>query len=247
MSFKIFAESASLAALAVASVACSSSDSPASPGANSPDGGGGAATGGSTSGGASGKGGSGGGGGAGGGSGASSEGSTSCGNVPVLGDFWSTPPPECTECMASKCCSALGACESDQACSAYRKCLGACAQSDIDCQNACLPDSGAPTTSSAVTSCRNDNCSACSNLSCVGTAWPAPATAHDIPMHATLTNFSGGKPVAGITVKVCGHTDMTCATPLDSAVTASDGTFDVNLPAGPGGTDAYLLQAAPAS
>jgi hypothetical protein len=194
MSFKIFAGSTSLAALAMASVACSSSDNaPAGP--SNPDGGGGAATGGSSSGGASGEGGTSGKGGSGGGGGtsdASTEGSTSCGDVPVLGDFWSSVPAECTSCMASKCCSELGACGSDTTCSTYRKCLDACSQSDGTCQSACLPDSGSPTGSNAITTCRVDNCDACANLSCMGTAWPAPATAHDISMHATLTNFSTG-------------------------------------------------------
>lgn len=244
MSFKIFTQSASMTALVASIIACNSSDDHSNAGKTTPDGGGGTSSGGSSTGGGSGQG-TGGSGTGGASSDGATEGSTSCGDVAVLGDFWASTPAECTACMASNCYSELSACSSDTACSTYRDCLAQCPRSDSACQAACLPDAGAPATSSAIGACRADNCEACMDLTCAGTAWPAPSTAHQITMNATVVNFSTREPVAGVSVKVCAHTDTTCATPLDSATTASDGTVTLMLPAAPGGTDADILQSGP--
>lgn len=226
-----------LAVLVVTNVACSSSDNPAGP-ASTPDGGGAAATGGSS-------GATGGTAGSGGGTGGASadaakEGSASCGDAPILGDFWKSPPADCATCVESSCCSERGACTADADCSALRTCLAACAQFDGACQSACAAKNAPGSVNGAFDACRADHCASCLDLSCEGTAWPAPATAHDVPMKATLVNFTTGKAVGGITVKVCARNDGSCSAPLDQGVTASDGSVSLKLPAAPGGTDAYL-------
>jgi len=242
MSPRFFLSSA-LAALAASTVACSSSDNPANPG-TAPDGGGAPGTGGGggATGGTVGTGGSVGGGGTGGAADAAKEGSASCGDAPILGDFWASPPADCTACAESSCCSERGACTADANCEALRTCLAACGQFDAACQSACSAKNPPGAANTAFNACGTEHCASCLDFSCEGTAWPAPATAHDIAMKATLVSFTTGKPVAGVTVKVCAHNDGSCAGPIDQGVTASDGTVSLTVPAAAGGTDAYLEQ-----
>ncbi len=77
--------------------------------------------------------------------------------------------------------------------------------------------------------------------SCVGNVQPFPK-----PMKATATagrtyvDFLTQKKLPGLTVKVCGKSDVDCASPLDSKTTGMDGAVQLTMPLGSDGFDGYL-------
>jgi hypothetical protein len=121
--------------------------------------------------------------------------------------------------MQSKCCSQISACSANDLCNTYVKCQSKCGQLDKLCADTCGlstfgADWGKGPASIAeyllvlpIGACGLTNCDACTDVTCAGTAWPAPATAHSITINYTFLNFAGGAPYAGVTVKVCAQND----------------------------------------
>jgi hypothetical protein len=70
--------------------------------------------------------------------------------------------------------------------------------------------------------------------------WPRPPPARTLTFSVTFVNFSAQAPYVGSTVKACDKMDLTCASPLDSAITDATGTVTVTVPAGLSGFDGYL-------
>jgi hypothetical protein len=171
--------------------------------------------------------------------------SATCGAIPILGDFAGDrgPVPDaCSACVATKCCSQASACAGDAACKAWKECEAATGRWSSQLTGlapGCKPPTGSSAQlNGAFNSCR-ESCDACLDLSCAGKPWPTPAGS-SWAMHITATSFTAGTPLPGVTVKVCAPTDAACATPLQTATTAMDGTFDATGPSGPGGPGYYL-------
>src|SRR5260221_8124612 len=65
-------------------------------------------------------------------------GRTSCGDLPILGDYWKATPSECGTCADQTCCAEATACAANAECVAYRNCLLSCTSKlDFGCVFAC--------------------------------------------------------------------------------------------------------------
>jgi hypothetical protein len=157
----------------------------------------------------------------------------------LFGPQFKSPSDACKACAVTNCCDALTACQNDSACVSFRTCLGMCPGPDVpSCNNAC---GTANANSKMVTACRNQNCAAeCAEFSCVGkVTWAAPTSA-TATMQFTVADYQSGTAINGATVKACGTSDATCATPLSMQTSDASGMVKLTVPTAPGGIGAYL-------
>jgi hypothetical protein len=78
------------------------------------------------------------------------------------------------------------------------------------------------------------------DYSCLGSVvWPAPTVAkRDIRLQ--VKNFQTEAKLAGLTVKACKKTDVTCASPEATGTTGADGIVALNVGAAAEGVDCYF-------
>jgi hypothetical protein len=164
--------------------------------------------------------------------------SAACGETPLLSDHVLSSPGDCIACVESSCCAEAKKCSDDGSCKRYRECFATCDASDGRCLAACYQDNSPGDTNSALFNCEV-GCAACLDLSCAGKPWKkATAASHD--MNVLALTFTTNEPVANATIKVCEPADSECEHPSQQAVTKSDGSALLSVPAAAGGTDAYL-------
>jgi hypothetical protein len=226
-----------IGSFALTTTACSSDDKANGGG---PDGGSGAA-GSGTGGSGNETGGNANGGGSGGGAGTGTDAgvgrtSTTCGSVPILGDFWGSPPAECASCVEANCCAEANACAASASCDENRECQLSCGLGDSACRGACT---AAGSEGTAFGACRAVKCPECADLSCAQTPLETPASG-TYTANWYLFNFATRAGAPDLTVKVCAATDTDCANPLTTGVTDAGGNVDLSIPTAPGWTTAYM-------
>lgn len=166
-------------------------------------------------------------------------GRTSCGDVPILGDYWKATPSACGSCVDQTCCAEATACAASTDCLAYRNCLLSCTSKlDFRCAFACRSQHPHQL-SDDLDSCIVGGCSSCVDVGCRDQAWTSP-TASQVSQDLYINDFTTGKAVPGVTVKSCARTDAACASPLDQRTTDALGHVQLTGPPGPGGTSAYV-------
>jgi hypothetical protein len=149
----------------------------------------------------------------------------SCGSVSRIAGAASAG--SCQDCIAENDCAQAEACGNSADCQAYALCRENCVTGD--CVTAC--GAAHPTGNDVYDSFVNPLGSACqepceigANWTCVGrVAWPA-AKALTRALTVRLT-----PPSAGVTVKLCDWTDVTCASPVDNQVKTTDSAGSVTL------------------
>jgi hypothetical protein len=157
--------------------------------------------------------------------------------VPILGDFWGSPPDECASCVETNCCTEANACAAAADCTDNRECQLACDAYDSACRGACTAPSGSEGT--ALGACRAVKCPACADLTCAQTPLESP-TGSTHTANWYLFNFATRAGAPDLTVKVCAMTDLDCANPLDTGVTDAGGNVELSIPTAPGWTASYM-------
>ncbi|MFI5296764.1 MAG: hypothetical protein ACHREM_01590 [Polyangiales bacterium] len=167
--------------------------------------------------------------------------SATCGSIPVLGAFGELGNAACTACVNTSCCTQGATCAGNASCSYYRDCVAACAN-NATCIAGCAASVTDFTDTNAFSSCRNQQCNAqCTDTSCLGSVvWSTPASGATYTLTWKLLDFSTGKPVSGLTVKLCPRTDPTCATPTTSATSDASGSVIFTTNAAKDGWDSYV-------
>jgi len=165
----------------------------------------------------------------------------SCGDVPALPpDYRKEPAPDaCKTAMEASCCTQATACAADADCMKLMSCRAACG-GDYACRVQCLQQTPSNAAATAIWNCENGGYPDCVDLSCVGTTPPAPPTTSQHMRWRFLNFASQSTPITGAQVKVRNQDDLSCTSPLSTGTTDGDGWIDLDLPPGPGGTDAYL-------
>jgi hypothetical protein len=165
----------------------------------------------------------------------------SCGAIPILGNQGTANTDECRTCADSSCCDAGAACGADAECKAMRDCFATCA-GVASCQTACQTAHPAgKKANDAFVSCRNASCGApCAQFSCVGkVVHPAPAK-DTYSFTFTPKDFQTGKPIVGVTIKVCAKDDLTCASPLSTTTSDASGAAMITAKSSADGIDGYV-------
>jgi hypothetical protein len=137
----------------------------------------------------------------------------------------------CQACIAANGCPAAEACARSLDCNEVVQCIESCPTAD--CKEACgnghdaglalLESFNAPIQAACETACAVGE-----NWSCVGNVVLPVANGADTLVTVTVTTISGAV-VPGVTVRGCAKSDLTCASPLDSQTTDSNGVAAVRV------------------
>lgn len=171
---------------------------------------------------------------------------SSCANMPILDDRWKDTSEACKSCVDSECCDEAQACADNPKCKELWECRARCVSPFDGCIADCNAAAGAPLPieNGPLVTCRN-GCAPCIDVtSCSKGPWPAPPKP-SYPAKLRLSNFSSGVVFPKAHIKVCKTEDTECQAPVSEGVTDDSGNVDIEVPASPAYTDAYIEVSGP--
>jgi hypothetical protein len=161
------------------------------------------------------------------------------------------PNPSCAACGIAQCCDLATKCMGDGNCSVLAACERACPVSDESCLRLCElahPDGVAD--ERALGACVRTHCSA----SCIAPKWAClehppttpPATGPNITLTYTFLDYVTLLPLAGLKVRACRATDVSCeSTPLLADAVLTDVAGQAVLSLASNSFDGYVEVSGP--